>query len=106
MIWGDSENATLSFWFDIIFRLQIQSGTTIPTTTPVAGLPGNGGILWGDNPLPFLDEFLDLLTLPDYSSPWGTDLQGYYEASAFSDYASWQRITSAEPSEGSLGVCI
>lgn len=105
MIWGDSEDALLSFWFDIIFRLQIQSASAIPTTTPVAGLPGNGGILWGNGPLPYLDEFFDLLTLPDYPPSWGTDLQGY-EASAFSDYASWQRVTSAGPPEGSLGVCI
>jgi hypothetical protein len=84
---------------DIICRLQSQFGTAIPTTTPVAGLPGNDGInpedtiLWGNASLPFLDELLYLYTFPDNLPPWSAHPQGYYEPS------------SAEPSEG-LGVCV
>jgi hypothetical protein len=101
----------VSFWIDIICRLQSQSqaGTAIPFTTPVAGLPGNYGInpgdtiLWDNAPLPYLDNFTYLLSFADNLPAWGADPQGYYEAST---YPSSQRMTSAEPSEGSLGVCV
>jgi hypothetical protein len=110
VIWGDDEIATLYFWVDIICRLQRQSETAIPTTTSVAGLPGNDGInpedtiLWGNAPLPSLDE-LDYLssTIGDNSPSWRADPQGYYEASS---YPSWQQMANAEPLEGSIGVCV
>lgn len=112
MIWGDDEDATVTFWVDIICRLQSRSvtGTAIPTTTPVAGLLGNYGInpedpiLWDNNAsLPYLDDFAYLLSFADNLPPWGADPQGYYEIST---YPSSQQITSAEPSDGSLGVCV
>jgi hypothetical protein len=111
VIWGDDEVAILGFWIEIIWRLQRQSETAIPSTTSVAGLPGNYGIipenaiLWGDPSLPYLDDLAYLLTFPDCVPPWGTESLGYSEVSA---YPPWQQTTTAdsEPSEGSLGVCV
>jgi hypothetical protein len=107
VIWGDDEDATLNFWVDIICRLQSPSGATIPTSSPLAGLPENHGvnsegtILWRDTSLTALDDFLFLFTFADNLPPsWGADP---YEAPTQS---SWQQMASAEPSEGSLGVCV
>ncbi len=105
MIWGDNEDDTLRFWIDSICLVQNRHGATIPTTTPVAGLPESDGIrpedvsLWDSAPLSSLDGFCHLYTFADLL-PWGVDTQGYYETS------TWQGITGVEPSEGSLGVCV
>ena len=111
VIWGDDEGTTLQFWLDIVSQLQMQSGTATPTTTSVAGLPGNDGInpedtilpAWGNAPLSSLDEFFYLFTFSDSLPTWDADPQGYHEGLS---YPSWQQMLGAEPSEGSLGVCV
>jgi hypothetical protein len=93
-MWGDDEDTTMMFWYDIISRIQNVPETAIPTTTAVAGLPENDhdSNISGDA-LPYLDEVAGLFNFADYLS----------EASPF---PSWQLMTSAEPSHGSSGVCV
>jgi hypothetical protein len=87
---------------EIFLRIQNKFGMPIPTTTPLAGLPGgtsnNGAnpedfILLGNLSLPHLDDFLFLPSFPEVLPSLGTDPW-------LSVYPSWQ-----EP-QGSLGVCV
>ena len=91
-MWGDDEHATVGLWYDIICGSQRQFGTAMPTTIPVADLPGNDGNIPGDE-LPYLDDFTDLSNFAGFLSQTPTN-------------PSWQQMMSAEPSEGSLGVCV
>jgi len=107
IVWGDSEEATLYFWTQLIHRVQNRPNIAISTTTtPVSGLPGdipNDGasledlLLWGNPSLPHLNEFSFLSTFtPDFLPSPNTDPQGY------SVNPFWQ----TESSEGGLGVRI
>lgn len=82
------------FWNDTISRIQNLFATAIPpaTTTPVAGLPENDGNVSG-GVLSYLEEFADLFNFGDYMPETYT-------------LPSWQHMMSAEPTDGSLGVCV